>query len=111
MDNFRMALNSTCTSKSIIDKIEQAGLLPGVNNPVYSDILVALSDIGYICYAVPVESLASASGMAWCPEVVYRKNGDAELKKLSFPYFLSIHHAGAIEDAIEASLDIILDKN
>lgn len=108
MDNFRFHYNETCTNGSITDKLKRAGLLPGVKNPTYSDILVALSDIGYICYAVPVESLASASGMAWCPEVVYRKNGDPELKNLSFPYFLSIHHAGAIEDAIEAALDIIL---
>lgn len=112
MYNFRMTLNSTCTSADIIDKLSKTWMLPGVKYPRYSDIIEALSDEGYFCYAEPVETFATASRMAWCPELVYRKNGDPELTKLCFPKgYLSIQYTDAIEESINSALDIILDKN
>lgn len=111
MDNFRTPYNETCTSKSIIDKIHRTGLLPGVKNPKYSEILEVLSVDGYVCYAEPVETFATASRMAWCPTLVYRKSGETELTRLCFPNdYLSIQYTDAIEYTIEAALDIILDK-
>lgn len=112
MDNFRTPYNATCTSKGIIEKLVLARLLPGVNNPTYSDILVALSEIGYICHAEPVETFATASRMAWCPTLVYRNRGETELTKMCFPKgYLSIQYTDAIEESINSALDIILDKN
>lgn len=112
MDNFRTPYNATCTSKSIIEKLVLARLLPGVKNPKYSEILEALSVDGYVCYAEPVDTFATASRMAWCPTLVYRKSGDTELTKLCFPKgYLSIQYTDAIEESINSALDIILDKN
>lgn len=111
MDNFRTTYNATCTSKSIIDKMDKTGLLPGVKNPKYSEILEALSVEGYVCYAEPVDTFATASRMAWCPTLVYRKKGNAELTRMCFPKdYLSIQYTDAIDDAIDSALDIILSN-
>lgn len=112
MYNFRMALDSTCTSAKIIDKLSKTWMLPGVKYPRYSDIIEALSNEGYFCYAEPVETFATTSRMAWCPVLVYRRKGGTELTKLFFPKgYLSIQYTDAMDDVIDWALDIILDKN